>query len=59
MLTYMAIKPSLFYNHLILSGTKIGTVLNYIVNEFYNHLILSGTKMPNKYYSLVSGFTIT
>ena len=34
-----------FYNHLILSGTKI--ILSYRIHiyEFYNHLILSGTKI--------------
>ncbi len=34
-----------FYNHLILSGTKILWVVGYNQMWFYNHLILSGTKI--------------
>ena len=34
-----------FYNHLILSGTKICDDTANELIEFYNHLILSGTKM--------------
>ena len=34
-----------FYNHLILSGTKIDTVEDKGQWLFYNHLILSGTKI--------------
>ena len=35
-----------FYNHLILSGTKIESSESGSSSEFYNHLILSGTKIP-------------
>ena len=35
----------MFYNHLILSGTKIKYLTKIIKKEFYNHLILSGTKI--------------
>ena len=43
----------MFYNHLILSGTKI-TNKEFIDNEkFYNHLILSGTKMSNPYFQAI------
>ena len=34
-----------FYNHLILSGTKIYSTYKYNNLMFYNHLILSGTKI--------------
>ena len=34
-----------FYNHLILSGTKIGCKYFETLSRFYNHLILSGTKI--------------
>ena len=39
--------PSLgsFYNHLILSGTKITCNPLFATAVFYNHLILSGTKI--------------
>ena len=37
--------PRQFYNHLILSGTKILLALAYAMVWFYNHLILSGTKI--------------
>ena len=36
---------SAFYNHLILSGTKIKMFICQIKQQFYNHLILSGTKI--------------
>ena len=39
----------LFYNHLILSGTKIAEELLKLNCEFYNHLILSGTKIIIEY----------
>ena len=48
-----------FYNHLILSGTKIKMQARKKDKEFYNHLILSGTKIDNISMSLVNGFTIT
>ena len=35
----------MFYNHLILSGTKIFCQLHSPMELFYNHLILSGTKI--------------
>ena len=35
----------MFYNHLILSGTKMSAVTIWKKLKFYNHLILSGTKM--------------
>ena len=44
---------NLFYNHLILSGTKIGRVWKAKYLEFYNHLILSGTKMSNPYFQAI------
>ena len=34
-----------FYNHLILSGTKMKMLECFEGGEFYNHLILSGTKI--------------
>ena len=34
-----------FYNHLILSGTKMVAIATQIACMFYNHLILSGTKI--------------
>ncbi len=34
-----------FYNHLILSGTKIAGAYGKPAVGFYNHLILSGTKI--------------
>ena len=37
-----------FYNHLILSGTKIAIVQCISIEMFYNHLILSGTKITAK-----------
>ena len=43
----------LFYNHLILSGTKIVGVFKYSCCMFYNHLILSGTKMSNPYFQAI------
>ena len=36
----------MFYNHLILSGTKMLQLIPVTYAEFYNHLILSGTKIP-------------
>ena len=48
-----------FYNHLILSGTKINVDNTVTTVRFYNHLILSGTKM---YYNIIKVkrcFTIT
>ena len=35
----------IYWNHLILSGTKIASKYRYKRSKFYNHLILSGTKM--------------
>ena len=43
----------LFYNHLILSGTKINSRLKLNNKSFYNHLILSGTKMSNPYFQAI------
>ena len=40
----------MFYNHLILSGTKIMLGLIIKVIWFYNHLILSGTKIKRIYF---------
>lgn len=42
-----------FYNHLILSGTKILVGSTSPVCWFYNHLILSGTKMSNPYFQAI------
>ena len=42
-----------FYNHLILSGTKIRLRYNSGDVKFYNHLILSGTKMSNPYFQAI------
>ena len=39
----------MFYNHLILSGTKILFAAFLIRLKFYNHLILSGTKILIEY----------
>ena len=36
---------NVFYNHLILSGTKISCTSGISIDMFYNHLILSGTKI--------------
>ena len=36
---------AVFYNHLILSGTKIDRTAQNNYFQFYNHLILSGTKI--------------
>ena len=36
-----------FYNHLILSGTKIEKLRGIEHGWFYNHLILSGTKISS------------
>ena len=41
----LQMKYSLFYNHLILSGTKIASQVRKYPSQFYNHLILSGTKI--------------
>ena len=43
----------LFYNHLILSGTKIQDYICNVDRLFYNHLILSGTKMSNPYLQAI------
>ena len=40
-----------FYNHLILSGTKIQYGAKTGRFRFYNHLILSGTKIRDKRFS--------
>ena len=48
-----------FYNHLILSGTKIRVDKPSPVYLFYNHLILSGTKINSSTYSDAICFTIT
>ena len=42
-----------FYNHLILSGTKMLVSVLYSTLLFYNHLILSGTKMSNPYFQAI------
>ena len=39
-----------FYNHLILSGTKIRGQRNHKGHMFYNHLILSGTKIMGGWF---------
>ena len=44
---------TLFYNHLILSGTKITVQVILFTIRFYNHLILSGTKMSNPYFQAI------
>ena len=43
----------MFYNHLILSGTKITSDAQLRMDLFYNHLILSGTKMSNPYFQAI------
>ena len=48
-----------FYNHLILSGTKIRSVKSHFSDEFYNHLILSSTKIYADSGTCISCFTIT
>ena len=48
-----------FYNHLILSGTKINVINTALALQFYNHLILSGTKISQNTYDIHLGFTIT
>ena len=49
----------LFYNHLILSGTKIYCEENSTRDWFYNHLILSGTKIKEHFEVFIFCFTIT
>ena len=48
-----------FYNHLILSGTKITALVRPEQCTFYNHLILSGTKISIIAHTDGTGFTIT
>ena len=48
-----------FYNHLILSGTKIYSSNSSRSAKFYNHLILSGTKITGVTFIFFVGFTIT
>ena len=49
----------MFYNHLILSGTKIELQWLRMSHLFYNHLILSGTKIVERSDLGNLGFTIT
>ena len=46
----------LFYNHLILSGTKMLDLKEYHNHKFYNHLILSGTKILEQLREYRIGF---
>ena len=39
---------NLFYDNLILSGTKIAQEQQYMQYQFYDNLILSGTKMGSQ-----------
>ena len=45
-----------FYNHLILSGTKITLQEENQSSWFYNHLILSGTKIQKDIFVMVNLF---
>ena len=49
----------MFYNHLILSGTKIYGFSRRVNSMFYNHLILSGTKIDSVPVRFMQSFTIT
>ena len=49
----------MFYNHLILSGTKMNFATVRKASGFYNHLILSGTKMRAQAMGKSIRFTIT
>ena len=49
----------MFYNHLILSGTKMVWTSTEEHPEFYNHLILSGTKIEMTQTLVDDSFTIT
>ena len=47
---------NVFYNHLILSGTKISKLYILLLLLFYNHLILSGTKILALLFVYKKGF---
>ena len=59
MLQLIPVTYAEFYNHLILSGTKIPLRVRGFDFLFYNHLILSGTKIQDAKTPIKLRFTIT